>query len=283
MVAFFLAMMRSVSSFVVAPSRDSHHHSSITKPSSSSSSSSSSLSTPSPFSWRLFEVIEALDENAVPIDPGQGGVRLAQESAIKIVGSVQHKPGQAESLPKDLLRYTRLTSVDFSSSPVQSVWEQTGNVLICSGQGVECYKDPGETTMKEVKYAPMEAIQDSLTNAASAMSSTNLVFNFLGGDDLMLGEVLDAARELVLDLDIPTKTKIRFNSLCHTTIPAGTCTVTVVSVGQNHNNKEGEEADATISNSFVSDVDKAIAAGELYLRDGVYYTVVESDINPAVA
>jgi hypothetical protein len=35
--------------------------------------------------------------------------------------------------------------------------------------------------------------------------------------------------------------------------------------------------------SFSSGVEKAIASGEIYLRDGVWYTVEESDINTALA
>merc|ERR1712194_465267 len=158
-----------------------------------------------------------------------GGVRLAQESAIKIVGEIKHKPGKSESLPSDLMRYNNLKTVD--ESAVQGALSNTGSTIICSGQGVEDYKDPGETTNKIVLYAPMEAVKDAVTNAASAMESERLVFNFLGGDDMIAGEVMEAGSELVLTLDIPTKTQVFFNSLSHTTIPKGTCTVTVVSVG----------------------------------------------------
>ena len=97
------------------------------------------------------------------------------------------------------------------------------------------------------------------------MGSQQLVMNFLGGDDLILGQVLDAAQALTLDLDIPTSCKIAFNSCSHASIPAGTCTVTVVSVGSESSAASG------------------IAAGEVYLRDGQYYTLDEADINTAVA
>jgi len=219
--------------------------------------------------WVLYEVIEGMSEKEDPVDEGLGGVRLAQESAIKIVGDIKHKPGNSQSFPMELLRYNTLKQVE--ESLVQDVLKKTGSFVLCYGQGVELYKDPGETTIKEVYYAPKEAIKDALTNAASAMDSETLVFNFLGGDDLMCGEVLQAANELVLDLDIATKTKISFNSLCHKTIPSGTCAVTVVSLG---NQQEDGSASAG--------VEKAIASGEIYLRDGVWYTVEESDINTAI-
>ena len=219
------------------------------------------------FSWEL-NVVEARGEDYVEGDEGAGGVSLARESAIKIVGEIKHKPGQSESVPQDLLRYNNLKSVDESS--VQAALSATGSTILCSGQGVEDYKDPGETTNKVILYGPMEAIKDAITNAASAMESETLVFNFLGGDDLMAGEVMEAASELVLALDIPTKTKVTFNSLSHKTIPMGTCTVNVVSVGA--------PADGSLSG-----VEKAVAGGELYCRDGAWYTVDESDINTAVA
>lgn len=222
--------------------------------------------TDSQFSWELNDIIEAQTTDFVENDEGPGGVKLAKESAIKIVGDIQHKPGKAESLPRDLVRYNNLKTVE--EPMVQNVLKTVGSTILCSGQGVELYKDPGQTTVKNVNYAPIEAIKDAITNAASAMESDTLVFNFLGGDDLMLGEVMDAGSELVLNLDIPTKTKISFNSLSHKTIPKGTCTVTVVSVGSQ-------------SNGSLSGVEKAVALGEVYTRDGTWFAVEESDINTA--
>jgi len=217
--------------------------------------------------WELNDVIEAQSEDFVQNEEGLGGVDLAKDSAVKIVGDIKHKPGNAESFPEDLMRYNNLETVD--KSTVQNVLDSVGSKIICSGQGVEEYKDPGQTTNKVVNYGPIEAIKDAITNAASAMESETLVFNFLGGDDLMTGEVLDAGSELVLALDIPTKTKISFNSLSHKSIPSGTCTVTVVSVGS------GDKS--------LSGVEKSIAKGEVYTRDKNYYAVQESDINNAVA
>ena len=101
------------------------------------------------------------------------------------------------------------------------------------------------------------------------MDSENIAINFLGGDDLILGEVLEAANEMVLAMDIPTKTKITFNSMSHNSLPLETCTVTVVSVG-------GPAEDA-------SGVEKSLASGEIYMADGVWYTLDEADINTAVA
>lgn len=218
--------------------------------------------------WKLNNLIEAQTEDYVKNEEGLGGVKLAKESAIKIVGDIQHKPGKAESFPKDLLRYNNLRTVE--KSIVQSVLDRMGSKILCSGQGVENYKDPGETTKKEVDYAPLAAIEDAITKAASAAEHNHLVFNFLGGDDLMIGEIMEAGSELVLSLGISTNTKVSFNSLSHKTIPSGTCTVTVVSLGDQ-------------SNGSLSGIEKAVAEGEIYSRDGTWYTVDESDIDKSVA
>mmetsp|Transcript_9235 Transcript_9235/g.14782 ORF Transcript_9235/g.14782 Transcript_9235/m.14782 type:complete len:250 (+) Transcript_9235:208-957(+) len=218
--------------------------------------------------WELNEMImgEALDSE--PFDSGSGGVRLAEESAIKLKGEVKHKPGKADAQPKGLLRYNKLTPVD--EAKVKDILQKTSSSIICTGQGVELYKDPGETVEKVVFYSPMEAIKDAFAGAAPAIECKELVFNFLGGDDLMLGEVLNAANELVIMLDINTRAKISFNSLCFKSVPEGTCAVTVVSVGDDQ--EEG-----------LTGAEKSISAGEVYARDGQWWTVDEAEINTAVA
>jgi hypothetical protein len=208
------------------------------------------------------------EESEAAVDWGLGGVRLAQESAIKITGEITHKPGKADAQPMELLRYTALNKVE--ESTVKSAMDKTGSKIICSGQGVEEYKDPGDTLEKIVILAPTEAIKDAFAGAGPAIDCESLVFNFLGGDDLMMGEVLDAAKEMVVMMDIATKAKITFNSLCHESIPSGTCAVTVVSLGSSAYEGAGG-------------VEKSIASGEVYLRDGTYMTVQESEINTALA
>lgn len=210
--------------------------------------------------------VPARSDDYVQGDDSMGGVGLARESAVKIVGDIKHKPGKAESLPKDLLRYNKLSSVD--EAAVENALKTSGSSILCTGQGVELYKEPGQTTNKEVFFGPQEAIKDAIATAASAMESNALVFNFLGGDDLILGEVLEASSDLVVALDIATKAQITFNSVSHRSIPSGTCAVTVVSVG-------GAADDS------LSGVEKAIALGEVYSRDGTWYTLEESDINTA--
>jgi hypothetical protein len=220
--------------------------------------------------WELNELIMGEDIDAEVFDLGRGGVSLAEESAIKIKGGVKHKPGQADATPMELLRYNKLTPV--GEAKVKEVLEKTGSTIICTGQGVELYKDPGDTLERIVRMAPVEAIKDAFVGAGPAIESKELVFNFLGDDDLMMGEVISATNELVVMLDINTKAKISFNSLCYKDVPEGTCAVTVVCVG-------GDQEEG----SSFSGAEKSIAAGEVYMRDGEWWTVEEADLNTALA
>lgn len=222
---------------------------------------------PTVLSTELFEVIRGDAVDTPMIDAGQGGVRLAQESAVKITGEVRHKPGSAESRALDLIRYTELTKVD--ESRVKEILGKIGGKIISIGKGSEIYKDPGDTLDSIIKLSPMEAIKDAVNGAASAIDEKELVVNFLGGDDLILGEVLDATNELVVMMDIATKAKITLNSMSHSSMPSGTCTVSVISVSE--------------SETKFSGVDDSIAAGEVYVRDGVWYTVDKVNINTAIA
>jgi len=218
--------------------------------------------------WKLGSVIKS-EEIDFDFDVGQGGVRLAMESAIKIAGNVKHKPGNAEPKVSDLLRYTSVTELE--EKYVQEHLKSSGGNVVCTGIGKEFYKDPGETVEKKVVLAPHDAVRDALQAAGATNQAEKVVINFLGGDDLQVLEVLDAVKELVLMLDVNTKCKIRFNSLCHSSLPKESVTLTVVSLPL-ENAVEDFRARQ-----------KAIALGEIYFRDGKWYTVIEEDINTAVA
>lgn len=217
----------------------------------------------------LQSVIRSADDD-FGLDPSSGGVGLAQESVIKVTGDVKHKPGSANPKPAELLRYTKLQEVQESqvSSSVHSI--------VCTGRGTELYKDPGSSTAKEVVYAPLDAVRDAMNAAGSTQEADKLVINFLGGDDLMIMEVLNAVEQLVLNLDVKTSTKISFNSLCHNSFPMQQAYLTVVALGKGGSGDD-EEAPK------LKGVDKALADGEVYFQDGKYFTVAKEDINAAVA
>lgn len=218
----------------------------------------------------LFEVIRADVEQLVEVDPRLGGVQLTEESSIKINGEVRHKPGNAEARPFDLTRYTKLTSVE--ESKVKDVLGKVGGKIIATGQGKEFYKDPGTTVESVVILAPIEAAKDAVNAAASAIEEDTIIFNFLGGDELVIGQVLEATNEAVVNMDIATKANVYFNSMSDRSVPADTCTVTVLSIG----------GDDSSESSFSTGVEEAIAAGEAYFMDGKWWTVEKANVNTAL-
>lgn len=225
----------------------------------------------------LFGVIrpESVDFD---FDVGQGGVRLAQESVVKITGTVTHKPGNAEPKISNLIRYKQLQTIK-SDQIVVNALQQIGGTIIAAGRGNELYKDPGTTTEQVILYAPIEAVKDSLVGAKSAMQCSNLIFNFCSGDDAQVLEVLSAIKKMVLDLDIATKTKISFNSISHMTFPLGTTAVTVIAVPETVENTDVVDNNDTVDGKIM----RSILSGEIYFRDGIFYTLIEDDVNPAIA
>lgn len=218
--------------------------------------------------WKLAGMIKGEGEKKEEFDRGQGGVRLAQESAIKITGIVKQKAGSADAQPMDLMRYNNLKEVE--ESHVNDVLKKMGASIICKGAGKELYADPGKGATGEIRLAPSEAIKDALKEAGSAVQAQKLVFNFLGGDDLMMKEICDATNDLVLQLDGATKAEIAFNSVCHMSVPLGTCSVTVVAMGE----ANGDELEGG---------DKSVANGEVYYRDGNWFTLEESEMNTSLS
>jgi hypothetical protein len=81
--------------------------------------------------WAL-PVIKS-EEMDFEIDVGRGGVRLAQESAVKMVGAVQHRPGSATPQLQNLIRYTDVTLLDETS--VRDQLRAMGATIVCTGQG----------------------------------------------------------------------------------------------------------------------------------------------------
>jgi len=215
-------------------------------------------------SWELASVIRG-EEVDKEFDPLQGGVRLAMENAIKVFGNVIHKPGSVEPRAKGLLRYSRLRET--SKATVASY----GVSIVCTGSGKEFFKPPGTGTVKEVYYAPLEAVKEALTTAGSTQSYSKLVVNFLGGDDLQLAEVIEGVQQLIGKLDVKQNTEVTFNSLGHKSVPLETATVTIVGLTEESSGegKTGEEG--------------SILQGEVYILDGKILTVVEEDLNDALS
>lgn len=216
---------------------------------------------------RLFNVIKA-DEVDFDYDVSQGGVRLAEECVIRLSGTVKHKPGSAVATLRELTRYDKLTSIAESDLPKR----ETGFSIITTGRGKELYKNPGQSIEAEVTMSPQDAVRDSLMGAASAMECNRVVINFAGSDDLQVLEVIQAVQELVLDLDVVTRSEITFHSLSHSSLPAEHAFVTVV----------GFTSEEDISGGLQG-AKKSAAKGEVYFVDGTYWTVSADDLNEQVA
>jgi hypothetical protein len=205
------------------------------------------------------------DDTDFDLDVGRGGVRLAEESVIKITGNIKHAPGKAEPQVKDLLRYTELTLVNEADLPKENF------KIIATGRGKELYKDPGETTEKIIIYGPLDAVRDALSAAGAASDCARIVINFAGGDDLQVLEVLEAAEKLVLGLDAVTKAIITFNSMSHGSLPLSQTTITIVGLGEEN------------TSGGLTGAQKSLSNGEVYFVDGKYWTVSPDNINTAVA
>lgn len=213
----------------------------------------------------LFSLIRGEAIDAETFDENEGGVGLALRSAIKISGKCQKEQCDAQ----ELLRYEKMQEVEMSVA--QSIMEKSGCSLLCSGMGKELYQDPGSTIRYEdkvIKLAPIEAAKAALEKVSVAPSDAKyVVMNFAGGDDLIIGEVLEACGMLVKELNLQDKTKITFNSMSFNVFAEESCSVTVVASGGNAGGLEG--------------VDQSIAKGELYMYDGKWFTVAEGDITTA--
>jgi hypothetical protein len=214
-------------------------------------------------------VILGEDLDSVGIDENLGGVGLAKRCAIKISGTAK-KGGNADAVLNlnDLVRYEKMVSL--SEEEVITAMEKFGCKLICNGFGKELYYFPDDSARVEdrvIKLAPDEAAKDALAKAASVGDAKFVVVNFLGGDDLIYGEVKNACDLIVQELNIPDKAKISFNSVSFTDFEDGTCSVTVMTSDGQSGSDEG--------------VDAAIAKGEAYAYGGKWYTVTKEDITTA--
>uniref|UniRef100_A0A7R9X0I0 Uncharacterized protein n=1 Tax=Craspedostauros australis TaxID=1486917 RepID=A0A7R9X0I0_9STRA len=205
------------------------------------------------FSSYIIEPDDLSDD--VGVDPNSGGVGLALNCATRICGAVSSK-GEVE--PADMSLFDALSEVASAPTTIAAI-----------GEGKENYVDPGKGTKQEIFYGPIEAMKDVLSNlnVADLDGKQKVIINLLSGDDLILGEVMDAISQFVKETGVaPKKQKIEFNSISFKDIERGDCTITIV-LG------DGESAED------VSGADKSVANGEVYFYKDKYYTVDEANLN----
>lgn len=193
-------------------------------------------------------------------DLTKGGVLLAMDSAIKVTGTVSGGGADATNL----LRYEKLTEA--SEADVNAALASSGSAVICTGTGAELYKDPGLSTVEEITLGPMDAVAKALSsspNVAALTGAKSVVINFLGGNDLIMEEVVDAANALVQNMGDSAPSKMKFNTISHKGIADGTASVTVMAAG-------GGKADGALG--------KVVSNGEAYFYQGKWYAVLDEDM-----
>ena len=227
-----------------------------------------SRSTPLTSSSFLLSSVITSEEADFDVDVKRGGVRLAEESAIQINGAINNNDVRMQ----DMIRYTTVTPVLESA-----VLSQNRIQILATGTGHEIYHDPGETTVKRVQYAPMEAVQNALSSSSTLGSAmilppnAKIVVNFAGGNDLQASEVVDAIQWLADQLSIV----LQFHSVSHASFPEKVVSVTILQVVKNDND------DNNVQDRDSTEEEKALGNGQLYVVQDSgkkYFTLLESSI-----
>ena len=250
-------------------------------------------------------VIYANDDD-FDYDEGQGGVRLAEESALCLRGSV---PSSGSAKPSEFVRYTKLTVWEDTSQKLEQMMKQQGVQIVSTSQGRELYKDPGEGSEQVIELAPLEAVRDLFVNLLQKQQQPSMddyddnqkyQVNLVGGDDLQVLEVLEALTELRQGLDNlaaslvtgsgNTKRKkttssipLSFSSLTDSSFPLEQVSITLLMLPQDSaaaRKKDSNSDNTEEATTQLNSLEKAIAAGQVFFADGTYYTLLEEDINP---
>ena len=192
----------------------------------------------------------AADADEEQVDMSLGGVGLAHESALVMVGNVDRK---GSPIATDLLRYTDVTSLDEKQLGEHSI------SVLCKGEGTEVYQDPGTGTDSTIILAPYEAIAEALTSidlSVVGKDAKKIVINYCGGEDLLVHEVFGSLQSLLSSLDLPKNQSVQFRSLCHQSFAPEKCGVAVLSIAG--------------GSDFTDNV---------YWHAGQWYTLLEENLN----
>ena len=197
-------------------------------------------------------VIKGIQEDSDEIDFGRCGVKLAEDTAVRMSGPVT-TPGTMTATAewREIDNIVKLTPA--SGAHVDMIPEI---VILAKASAVEDYKDPGQGIIKEVRYAPDECAKEILKLGSDLSPpgwTKRIVINVAGGNDLMVSEVSDAVVKVSAGLEktIP----IVWNSVSYKEFANGEASMVVVAVGN------GEDG-----------------SGEIYFQNGKYWTVDENDI-----
>lgn len=203
-------------------------------------------------------VIQGIREDDPEIDFGRCGVKLAEETAVRMGGDVNKKKSM-DAQWGTLDNFLKVQPV--SADAMASV------TVVASAVGVEDYKDPGKSIEKVALYGPDEAAKEIIAKVGAVTGKDTVVINVLGGDSLIVSEVGDAVQKICQGLDIQADANILWNSLSYKEYVDGQATVVVVALNK------AEDS------SSLSGIERALANGEVYMdNDGNYVTVTEEDV-----
>lgn len=164
----------------------------------------------------------AADATTEEFDTKASGVDFAADNVISICGTVD-KNGNA--IAQEMKHYSKVSTLN----------DTTGIKVICKGDGAEVYQDPGLSSTKSITLAPLEAVADALASVDAGVSTDErIVISFVGGDDLMVHEVLSGVQQLVQGLEVKDpKKNVEFRSLSDSTFPIDKCGVVVTAGDSN--------------------------------------------------
>lgn len=155
------------------------------------------------------EVIKGFtDADLIGLEDSQGGVGLANRSTILINGVVSGDEGIS---PNDLIRYKQVRKVDSMGSVS----------VVCSGYHAA---DP-ETEFNAATTAANNALSGAPNFSVSQAEA--LCINVCGGEDLSVGDSLNAINTLVEGLDVSSSAKIVFNSISDATFAVSSASIAV--------------------------------------------------------
>mmetsp|Transcript_32590 Transcript_32590/g.49113 ORF Transcript_32590/g.49113 Transcript_32590/m.49113 type:complete len:306 (-) Transcript_32590:245-1162(-) len=198
-------------------------------------------------------IIPGVKEGDEIVDFGKCGVDYAENTAIRIQGVVRKEKGiKAECL--SMQHFKAVQKIDGELQPSLTV--------LAEGVGVEMYKDPGETVVKETEYGPDEAAKAVLKIIKKDQSSERLVINLLSGKDVNLNEVLEAVEKVATEMT--NAGEIYFNSISFKEFKTGYTYMTCVSMEK-------------LPEFFYGDDMLGPVTGEVYLNEGCYVTVSYDD------
>jgi len=202
-------------------------------------------------------VIWGIKEDDPTVDFGRCGVKLAEDTVVRMSGFVSSGSAADWKTLDNVLKLTTVTA-DESTAAV---------TIVASAASVEDYKDPGTGTVKEVIYAPNECAKACM-DQVSESTAARIVVNVAGGDDLQVSEVLEA----VLKVSSGFKGDVTWNSLSFKEFALGQATMVVVAMDYKIVVKQQDDGDDEVAPL------SGLAAGELYMQDGKYLTIDEKDI-----